>query len=84
MMPPIYCVRAGAVNIIKEHGFGKGGGEEEIELDFDALDSETLWALDDYMVQQKGGKAESPGKANSGFQVEPESDYESDESDLSD
>lgn len=72
---------AGAINIIKEHGLGGTG--EEIELDFDALDNDTLWALDDYMVQIKGGKPESVGKANSGFQVEPESEYESDDSDLS-
>lgn len=72
---------AGAINIIKEHGLGGTG--EEIELDFDALDNDTLWALDDYMVQIKGGKPDSTGKANSGFQVEPESEYESDDSDVS-
>lgn len=71
----------GAINIIKEHGLGGTG--EEIELDFDALDNDTLWALDDYMVQIKGGKPDSTGKANSGFQVEPESEYESDDSDVS-
>lgn len=75
---------AGAIKIIRDRGFGKGSEDDEIELDFDALDTETLWALDDYMMQQTGGKAESPEKANSGFQVEPESDYESEESDLSD
>ena len=72
---------AGAINIIKDHGLGGTG--EEIELDFDALDNDTLWALDDYMVQIKGGKPDSTGKANSGFQVEPESEYESDDSDVS-
>ena len=71
---------AGAINIIRERGLGKGGAEE-IELDFDALDNETLWALDDYMMQMKGGRRESVGKAGS-FQVEPESEYES-ESDAS-
>jgi len=77
-------VQEGAIKIIRDRGFGKGSEDDEIELDFDALDTETLWALDDYMMQQTGGKAESPEKANSGFQVEPESDYESEESDLSD
>ena len=72
------------MEIIKEHGFGpKEGPEgEEWELDFDVMDNETLWALDDWMVQMKGGKRESVGaQANSGFQVEPESDYDSESAD---
>lgn len=72
----------GAINIIRERGVGAGSGEE-IELDFDTMDNETLWALDDYMMQSKGGRRDSVGKANSGFQVEPESDYDESESDAS-
>lgn len=71
----------GAVKILRDHGFGGSG--DEIEIDFEALDNETLWALDDYMETQNG-KPAAGGKANSGFQVEPESDYESDDSDISD
>lgn len=75
---------AGVFNIIRERGLGSEGPNQEVELDFDAMDNETLWALDDYMVQMKGGRGcDSGGQANSGFQVDPESEYES-ESDGSD
>ena len=71
----------GAIKILRDHGFGGSG--DEIELDFEALDNETRWALDDYMETLTKGKPSSR-PANSGqFQVEPESDYESDDSDIS-
>ena len=73
---------AGPIKILRDHGFGGSG--DEIELDFEALDNETLWALDDYMETHTKGKSNAGGPANSGqFQVEPESDYESDDSDIS-
>ena len=75
------CICPGAIKILRDHGFGGTG--DEIELDFEALDNETLWALDDYMESNKAGGPASGEKNASGFQVEPESDYESDDSDLS-
>ena len=72
---------AGVFKILRDRGFGGSG--DEIELDFEALDNETLWALDDHMETMKKGRPNSASKEE-GFQVEPESDYESDDSDVSD
>ena len=80
-LPIKLILDAGAIKILRDRGFGGTG--DEIELDFEALDNETLWALDDYMETIKKGGQNSGGKAASGFQVEPESDYESDDSDIS-
>merc|ERR1719399_1646999 len=59
MLPPEKLVQV--VESVKRRATISGGddGNDEIELDMETLDSETLWELDDYVNQckkKKGGK----------------------------
>ena len=46
-----FCVSAEALAIIRtsNQGVDQTDGDDEIELDFQALDPSTLWSLDDYI-----------------------------------
>jgi len=56
MLPPEKLVQV--VEIVKRRATVSGGddGNDEIELDMETLDSETLWELDDYVNQCKKKK----------------------------
>lgn len=63
----------GVVGIIRERT-QLGGDDEEIELDIEALDSGTLWALDGYLKNLDGGAAPAADDSGSDSDSSTESD----------
>lgn len=66
----------GAIEFIKNAAGSTELGDGEIELDFDALDSDTLWSLHDY-VQANSGNATALNNAFPAAQEASESESES-------
>lgn len=64
----------GIVEIIKERHAELMSNDEELELDIDALDDVTLWALKRYVEEKAGEEAESrPPAQVSGFCIQKDS-----------
>jgi hypothetical protein len=77
MLPPEKLVQV--VEIVKRRATISGGddGNDEIELDMETLDSETLWELDDYVNQckkKKGGKPTQDEKIHKAEQARLEAE----------
>ena len=78
MFKKMRWVSAGALVIIRECMPNLANKDGEIELDFMALDQETLWQLDEYVSSLEGRKRGKQGAKRTGSQLPEESESDSD------